>query len=303
MAGERLPGLVRGPRARYALGVTPRATLALCALLIVGCDGDEPTDAGAPELDAGRSDGGAPDAGFDAGGRPDAGPDVDAGSEPPTYTGFVEVVVSDRGTQVNGTLVERGAHELTSHLPDCTAERAVGSCTFLRCMTPYPPSSAGLIEVDGRSGTIASVLPGSPQHYAFETMSRDASAGETLTITAAGDVVSAFTGQVDMPARITPTIPASTDRTAPMTIDWTLGAEPTERVIVMMVLPSTGFVLCRTAAANGSVAIDASLLADAPTTDSAVALVRAENETAVRVGNVDARLVAADAVTATFEIR
>jgi hypothetical protein len=201
----------------------------------------------------------------------DASP-ADAG--PQLRTGFVSLRsnLAPAHTRIVATFLPGGP---AYHCP----EQPFGDCVFVSCTPrrpadPLPAPAAGVISIAGGSAPV-SLSPGADGTYDIVTQSTSLwSGGETLTVSAPGDDVPAFDGQVDAPVRITVTSPAtnaadwSLARDADLTVTWTGGT--TGEVVVLfgtMATDDPNEVECRFQANAGQGIVPAAALGMLPAGD------------------------------------
>lgn len=125
-------------------------------------------------------------------------------------------------------------------------------------------------------------------------------AGATLTVTATGDVVPAFTGDVVAPQPLEDVVfPASISRAAPATITWTAGSGDTMWFLVVSANRTSGGMLCK-APDNGSFTLTTGAIALLPAALTQLMIVAYRmNEVPVSAGAWTVYLRAADGVLAS----
>jgi len=270
--------------------------LGLCVLLVVGCGAPEDRrEAGVPGAGASMADAGE--------GAVDAGqPTADAG-----------LTVADAGVRklgfvslVQQRLVIPGLEPLWANAASaaffdpvgCTVSRA-GGCELTECPTgtaQLPQRSAGTltfgglvdggVQVEFAMGTYSAQLPG--QAFSF---------GTTLTVTASGGDVPAFSASVTAPEGTmltTPVCPNSTcgavSRSQPLEVTWTA---PTFGSAVVELGAANGQIRCVVSASSRRATIPVALLAKLPA-GQGVLTVGGASATTVPAGDWDVTFTARD---------
>lgn len=109
--------------------------------------------------------------------------------------------------------------------------------------------SAGSIDITGTTEPLMLVQDDPGDVYTTTTLPPTDlfSAGDTLTVTASGDEVPAFTATVDAPAPLANVgFPASLSRSAPATVTWTAGTANAVWLLLNSATVTEGALLCRT---------------------------------------------------------
>jgi hypothetical protein len=152
---------------------------------------------------------------------------ADAG--PPGWKHGVVALLSTTRGRVNANFVDAP----DGYPPMISTSREVGPCQYtgfssLAGAGTATPRSAGVITVDGAKVpiTLTPAMP-TPGYPPFQSPMPLWSGGETITVTAAGADVPAFTAHATAPARVTVTAPAAgmltLPRSADLTVTWTNG--------------------------------------------------------------------------------
>lgn len=203
------------------------------------------------------------------GGNSDASGGGDASK--PAHSGYVQAQSID-AMNVPGTPIQSGtasAGFFTSGAA-CTMQQQLGPCVLQTCTTGLTgAASAGLITISGGAETMT-LAPAMDKTYAQQTASeRLFMGGETLTYSAQGADIPAFTKTLTAPARATITSPAkpstslAVSRTQDLTVTWTGGAGGKVQVaLIGATIAST--LLCRFEASAGTGTIPAAALAMLP---------------------------------------
>ncbi|MGE0870339.1 MAG: hypothetical protein AB7P03_17370 [Kofleriaceae bacterium] len=201
--------------------------------------------------------------GDDPGGKGDKGDESspDAGVEP-TYEGRVALITHTNAQASNPqTFVQASFGQGALGLGPVLAE--AGGCSLTAFADPQAAMPAGDLEVTGGSQPIT--MPFFLGAYNFMAEQAVFSVGSTLTVSAPGDVVPAFTANVDVPPRLGAVpIPSSISRSAGTTLTWTPGGAST--AFISIVFKSSGdlrLLRCLTTD-SGSFEISAQALALVP---------------------------------------
>jgi hypothetical protein len=187
--------------------------LVLALVLVVACGGD----------DSGGGGGG--------GGGGDGGGGGGADGPKPTHAGFVAIQSYDAmntpSTPTRGGTASAGFPASGDY---CTTVQTIGACEVKTCTTPSETVSAGAITITGAAEAIT-LTPAADHTYAtFMTAMPLFAGGESITFSAAGAEVPAFTASITTPAKATITSPAkptpnapylNINRTLDMTVRWT----------------------------------------------------------------------------------
>lgn len=180
---------------------------------------------------------------------------------------------------------------------------ATGSADGCDAIADMPASSlaAGSITVTGTTSdvTLAQDMADDPYTPTAPTPTDLFAAGATLTVTATGGVVPAFTGDVVAPQPLADVVfPDSISRAAPAMITWTAGSGDTMWFLVASANATPGGMLCK-APDNGSFTLttDAIGLLPAALTQLTIVAYRM-NEAPVTAGAWTVYVRAADAVLA-----
>lgn len=245
-------------------------------LLSMGCDGSAVIDAGGAMLDAGDQ------------------PQPDAGA---AYTGHVEVTDDGPGTQILAQHFAAEPSELATSLSPCRITRRAGDCMLADCIgvRDRPEVPAGTLEVEGDTGPIArlSAPTRDPFLYAWNADTRVVSAGQRLSISAAGDEFPAYAGSVVWPAPPARfSVPGAVDVTAGWTVSWSTEGVEAYRIRLSVALPSRGYLLCLGDPAEGAIVVEPGLLVNEPRGVDAPYWLRAENMRTLREGTTHVTLVA-----------
>lgn len=217
--------------------------------------------------------GGATDASPSDAGRLDAGPSSDAAA--PANVGFI-TLLSDTApahARASATFLTGGPAYL------CT-EQPSGACTLYRC-TPRPGAStrpaphAGIVQLTGLTQPL-SLTPATDGSYPASILQTTSlwTGGETLTASAPGASVPAFTTSVMTPRRITlsaPTLPTGDwmiDRAQPIALTWS-GATAEDIIVTLGVITIDPVELeCVFPASAGAGTLPAAALGLLPTGDA-----------------------------------
>jgi len=181
---------------------------------------------------------------------------------------------------------------------------SAGGCGFYD-MPSEAGESAGVVTI---AGTLVDVIatPDAmvPVNYGTGTLPTDLfTPGSTLTVTAAGATVPAFTGSVIAPAALAGVaLPTAISRAAPPTLRWTAGAgDEMWSWVLGISMGGVSLVWCRMPD-TGTFAIPTAALGLIPTTvTSALVILWRTNVTPVRAGAWSVALTAAEA-TATGSV-
>ena len=260
-------------------------TFAFASFCLGGCGGQNGgagSDAGAVVDDGGGQGGGDQGGGGQGGGGQGGGGGPGGGdmASGPQHYGWVNVA-SSMFTTTTGTIVSSSAQAGFWQLDGaqspstCTITKS-GACTLTECPpagdggVPLQPSrrSAGAITISGGSRTIT-LTPGTDGVYPTEVDSANAlyAGGETLTFTAAGDAVPAFTDTFLAPAVAQVTSPATPagnaalpiSRDSDFSVSWSGGAAG-DVTIGIYPQPTGATITCTFPASAGSGSVPASLL-------------------------------------------
>jgi hypothetical protein len=234
--------------------------LALGLAALVGCSSNNTANNGANDAGADHQteppvDSSTPDAA-----QPDAAP-------PLPYAG--KVLLEEIGSTTYG-VVDIKTRELFVSTFNCPSNAVVsGRCCFI------PPAdddagtlamvSAGTIALADK-GTSIGAVPFQGTTYPTSVGTSSWGAGDTLSVTAPGDVVKAFTGSVVAPEVLVATAPtaASQSITKDMAITWTPSATPGATIIAYMgaAVDDThrGTLKCLADDATGALTVPASIL-------------------------------------------
>lgn len=221
----------------------------LALVFVVACGGDDSSGVG------GGGDGGG-------GGGTDAAK--------PAHEGFVSIQSYDAmnvpSTPTRGGTASAGFFSSGNY---CTTTQTIGACEVATCTTTAPPAvSAGAITITGAAEAIT-LTPAADHTYAtFMASSPLFSGGESITFSAAGADVPAFSASITTPAKTTITSPAkptpnapylNINRTLDMTVRWTGGGSGQ----VQVALDSSNAdhrIFCRFEASAGSGTLSAAAL-------------------------------------------
>ncbi len=166
---------------------------------------------------------------------------------------------------------------------------------------PSSSLSAGSITVTGTTSavTLAQSSLTSPYTANPPAPADLFAAGATLTVTATGAVVPAFTGNVVAPQPLADVVfPASISRAAPATITWTAGTADTMWIGVASADATPGGMLCK-APDNGSFTLTTDAIGLLPSTLTQLTMFAYRmNETPVTTGAWTVSVRAADGVIA-----
>jgi hypothetical protein len=166
--------------------------------------------------------------------------------------------------------------------------------------TPASSLDAGSITITGTSTPLTLVQEAAGKVYTTTQSVPDDlfSPAATLTVTATGGTVPAFTGGVTAPAPLDSlVIPSSISRATPATITWTAGSGNEVWVLVAALNGAARGMLCRTTD-SGSFTLTEAAIAQLPATTTEVSLlVYRVKKTVVTAGSWDVMLYAVDNVT------
>lgn len=179
----------------------------------------------------------------------------------------------------------------------------LGSMDGCDAIADMPSSSlaAGSITVTGTTSdvTLAQGTPSSPYTANPPAPADMFAAGATLTVTATGAVVPAFTGDVVAPQPLADVVfPASISRAAPATITWTADTADTMWFLVASADATPGGMLCK-APDNGSFTLTTGAIGLLPAAVTQLTIVAYRmNEVPVIAGAWTVAVRAADGVLA-----
>jgi hypothetical protein len=198
----------------------------------------------------------------------------DGGSVQPTTKSGGVTVQSYTATQATtGTALAAGDLSAEFEAASACPTTTIGPCVLSSCGIPTATAeSAGTITVTGAL-VPASISPAADKTYTALMTQPLFSGGETLTVTAAGADVPAFTHTLVAPAKITITSPAKPasaspylmiDRSAGFSVAWTGGGASTVQIALLGGTGSNLDLSCHFPASAGSATIPASALAMLP---------------------------------------
>jgi hypothetical protein len=170
--------------------------------------------------------------------------------------------------------------------------------------------SAGTITIKDGTSTLANLMPGTNGAYGITSGAMNPTvkwtAGDTLSVSAAGATVDAFTGSlvtvVDL-AGVTPALSLKTATTvplaSPLVVSWTAGTATTVRVTLIAAKGTAGdgIISCSVDDSAGTVTVPTALLSKLATGDTGVlSLTRQEVNTATG-NNVTVQLLSSTSAT------
>lgn len=210
----------------HGYGYTRGVTKLLVLALVLGACGDD--DGGGATVDAAPT--------VDA-----ISPDAPADAPPAAKEGQVLIteVHSNPETSIAVAMFADGPLYVTTASAD--------GCDAIANM-PATSLSAGTITVTGTTSDVALAQLGDDAPYipTEQTPADLFAAGATLTVTATGDVVPAFTGDVVAPEQLADMVfPASISRAAPAAFTWTAGDGDAMWIVVTSATSTPGGMLCK----------------------------------------------------------
>jgi len=237
--------------------------------------------------------------------------------------GFIQVAQSGREVGpavVYTSVVSTGFIEVDGvvGLPAFCDGGTEGSCSWTSCGRPDAGTSADAgLTIDSSAGDVtvsglgvdggAVTLRWNTTTMKYESFAAANSGplftgGETLTASAPGDTVPAFTQTVTAPSRVTVTQPAclsggcgALDRSTPYRVNWSGGTQGTVTVTLFGNDGTNSIgVSCTATAAAGTLSVPTSLLAHLPGSSMASLSVATTNETAFSAGDWATKFTARD---------
>lgn len=253
--------------------LTARRALFACAALALSATGCfiDPNKLG----DGGADGGGDGGTSNDMSVTPTDGASLDTGSMVIEKSGAV-VVAQFQSTPTSGTattpmyVASAGFYD-TVNTP--CALTTVGACQVQKCANgaPTPNNSAGVVTITGSSVGTTTLSPNGKVYTPIMANTLYWSTAQTLTVTAAGADVPAFTGNISAPALINVTNPPPPNadmlgpptpfsKSSDLTFSWTGGVAPADVELTLSSLPADYLVRCKFPAASGTGAVPASVM-------------------------------------------
>ncbi len=280
--------------------------VSVVVVVCVGCG-----SAGTPDGGVGAPGGGGAGGGTGGSGGGPAGPTTTKGGSVTLSQSVFTVGGMD---YVSGSVVAAFSTIVSSGPPNsgtsCTTQ-TVGSCTSSRCVTvdagtpvdagfTLTQDSAGVITIAGTKldGGVTLVPSADNTYAALSATSRLSAVGDTLTVSAAGATVPAFSGKtVVTPASVTVTAPGcaasncgSIPRNAPLLVTWTGGTVGTVTVSAFVgVGAETSIVQCSYDASAGTGTVPTAALGTLPAGMGSFS-VSVANKTTFTAGSYDVSL-------------
>lgn len=238
-----------------------------------GSDTGSPDDGGVADVetdtaDSADDDTGKRDTGTDAG---DTGSD-DAGEAEGSKSGSIVIVQTRDDSGVEYSAVGGFAKGASS---SCTTTASQNNCEVVDCSGDDDPGtdvSAGTITVTGGTNdlTMQPTTTNSTILYSASNEEELWDGTQTLTFSAAGDTVPAFSTDVSPPADVTlqsPALPAQgsplqVDASSDLDIEWDTSNLSSGRFTVLLGRTTANSVRCDWSATSGSQTIPSSLLSD-----------------------------------------
>ncbi len=216
----------------------------------------------------------------DGGGRDlgDASVNLDNGSVVVEKTGSVVVAqfqtTATAGTSATPLHVVSAAFYDTISTP--CALTTTGACTVQKCANSAPVSNnnAGIITVTGGAPGTSTLTPSGDTYAPVMMNTLYWTAPLTLSVTAAGGDVPAFSTSVSAPSLITVTSPAPPNqdmlgppmsilKSSDLALAWTGGSAGSDVEFTLTSLPGDYLVRCKYAAANGAGTVPSAILTEA----------------------------------------
>jgi hypothetical protein len=277
-----------------------------CVAVCVACSSSSNKGSGGPgdggSGEGGVGDGGAGDSGGDGGSSGGSLPYFGSLAASRTASGLYTIAGDFFATPDAGTPTACPSPSVLSG-SCCYTPPAVASDAGASDAGTLALVSAGVITFTDGTTPLAAISPGTDGAYAVgsdKNVTVKWTPGDKITVSAAGDVVKAFTGSlttVDDIAGVTPALSLTTEATVPIAsnldVTWTAG-NATSMVVLLTAVKGKagdGSILCDVADSAGTVSVPTALLSKLTTGDVGTITLTRSTVTTVTGSNATVELV------------